>query len=317
MKAWGIESRQEGTVPKIFEVEKPLVGSGSVLVEVKGSSLNPADIKVMSGKDGAGFLHDSKFPILLGYDFAGMVAQTGAGVTGFAPGQEVYGFLPYAGSTRQGAFSQYVVAKAGEIALKPKSHSFAQAASLSTAACTALQGLRDHGKLKAGQKVFINGASGGVGSMAIQMAKIMGAEVWASASSKNLDYLKSLGADQALDYEATPVERISGAFDLVFDVASNAGFSRCAPKLAPGGVYVALLPSPLLIRGWLRSLFSSKSCRFVIAKSDPANLGLIAQWAEEGKLKPCLDATFSFGEIPQALGALKQKSPRGKIAVSF
>ena len=317
MKAWVIESRQTGVTPKILEVEKPVATAGMVLVEVKGSSLNPADLKVISGKDGASFLHDSKFPMRLGFDYAGMVAQTGPGVSEFTAGQEVFGFLPYAGSTKQGAFSQWVVVPAGETGLKPGSLSFAQAASFGTTACTALQALRDYGKIKRGQKVLVNGASGGVGSMAVQIAKILGAEVWAVASAKNLNYLKSLGADQAVDYQSTPIEQIPGTFDFIFDVASNAGFARCSKKLATGGVYAALLPSPLLITGWLRSLFSSKACKFVIAKSKKENLGTIAQWVEEGKLKPCVEASFTFEQIPQAVESFKKQSPRGKIAISF
>ena len=317
MKAWGIESRQAGVTPKLLEIEKPRAGAGTLLVEVKGSSLNPADLKVISGKDGASFLHDSKFPILLGFDYAGVVVETGQDVTGFKAGQEVYGFLPYAGSTRQGAFAQYVVVSAAELALKPGSISFAQAASLPTVACTALQGLRDQGKIKPGQRVFINGASGGVGSMAVQIAKILGAEVWASAGGKNLDYLKALGADHGVDYHATPIEQVPGSFDILFDVASNAGFARCSGKLVSGGVYIALLPSPLLIKGWLMSLFSSKACRFVIAKSKKENLEPIAQWVEEGRLKPCVESSFTFDQVPQAVEAMKKQSPRGKIAISL
>jgi len=317
MKSWAIESRQANVEPQLLEIEMPKAEAGSVLVEVKGSSLNPADLKVISGKDGASFLHDSKFPIRLGFDYAGVVSRIGADVSGFTVGQEVFGFLPYAGSTRQGAFSEYVAVPSAELALKPSSLSFAQSASLTTVGCTALQAFRDHGKLKPGQKVFINGASGGVGTMAVQIAKILGAEVWAAASAKNLDYLKTLGADQALDYQSTPVERVPGTFDIVFDIASNAGFARCSSKLNPAGVYIALLPSPLFITGWLRSLFSSKVCRFVIAKSKKENLELLAQWAAEGKLRSNVEASFNFNQVPEAVEALKKQSPRGKIAITF
>ena len=317
MKSWAIESRETDVIPKMMEVEKPQVAAGCVLVEVKGSSLNPADLKVISGKDGGGFLHAAKVPIRLGFDFAGVVVEIAPGVSGLTVGQEVYGFLPYSSSTRQGALSQYVAAPAAQVGPKPRSLSFEQTASLCTAATTALLGLRDKGKIKAGQKVLINGASGGVGSMAIQMAKHFGAEVWATSSAKNLEYVQQLGADHAVDYRSTSLESLSGPFDIVFDVASNAGYARGSKILAPGGTYITLLPTPALLLGWVSSLFSSKACRFVIAKSTREDLGLIAQWVEEGWLKPCVESVFSFNEVPEAIERLRKQSPRGKIALSF
>jgi len=232
-------------------------------------------------------------------------------------GQEVFGFLPYSTKNEQGAFSQYVTADSSELAEKPRTITFAAAAALATAGSTALQALRDKGEIRPGQKVLINGASGGVGSLAVQIGKKLGAEVWGICSTKNLDYIKQLGADQALDYRATKISDLPGKFDVVFDVASNYGFSQCARILSSRGIYISLFPTPAFIGGFIRSLFSAKTCRFLPVKSRTADLELITKWVDEKRLRPCADTLIPFSELPQALNLLSRHSPRGKIAISF
>ncbi|HVM33610.1 MAG TPA: NAD(P)-dependent alcohol dehydrogenase, partial [bacterium] len=297
--------------------QKPALRAGQVLVEVKGAAFNPADLKVISGKDGGPFLHAAQFPIQLGFDYAGVVAEVGAGETELLAGQAVYGFLAYSPKTTQGSFASYVAVSPEELYLKPQQLDFASAASLATAGVTALRALRDKGRLQAGQSVLINGAAGGVGSLAVQIAKILGARVTATAGGKNLDFVRSLGADQALDYRATPLGEYPGPFDIFLDAASASSFGAAAPLLKPGGIYVTLLPKPSLLVGWLASLFSSKACRFVITASQKADLALLAEWVEAGKLKATVEKTFRFEEVPAGLEELKKASPRGKFAVSF
>jgi NADPH:quinone reductase-like Zn-dependent oxidoreductase len=317
MKAWAVESRGEGIVPKLLEVQKPALQAGQVMVEVKGAAFNPADLKVISGKNGGSFLHAAKFPLQLGFDYAGVVTEVGAGETDLLAGQAVYGFLAYSSKTTQGTFAQYVSVSPEELYLKPAPLDFASAASIATSGVTALLALRDKGGLKAGQSVLINGAAGGVGSMAVQIAKILGAKVTATSSAKNLDFVGSLGADEVLDYHGTPVEKYPGPFDVFLDAASVSSFGAASKVLKPGGIYITLLPTPALLVGFISSLFSSKACRFVITSSKKADLALLAQWVEAGKLKPIVDKTFSFDQVPAGLSELKKASPRGKLVMSF
>jgi NADPH:quinone reductase-like Zn-dependent oxidoreductase len=156
-----------------------------------------------------------------------------------------------------------------------------------------------------------------VGSVAIQVAKIMGGEVWGLCSSKNVDYAKQLGADKVLNYQTTQLEAIPEKFDVVFDVACNSTFSISSKILTPQGHYFVLLPTPAFMIGFLQSLFSPKACRFLGVQSKKKDLDQITAWVEAGRLKPCVSSTLNFNEVPQAFDLLGQQSPRGKIAFSF
>ncbi len=165
--------------------------------------------------------------------------------------------------------------------------------------------------------MLINGAAGGVGSLAVQIAKILGAKVTATAGAKNLDFVRSLGADEVLDYRGTPVEKYPGPFDVFFDAASASSFGAASKTLKPGGIYITLLPTPALLVGFILSLFSSKACRFIMTASKKSDLALLSQWVEAGKLKPVVEKTFTFDEVPAGLEELRKASPRGKFAISF
>lgn len=315
MKAWFIEKRGTPSDLKQGEVQGPL---GEVKVRVRGAALNPADLKVLKGKDGGKFLHSNRFPIVLGYDFAGTTDVGGVET-------EVYGFLPYSTANSQGSLAEYVAVPASSIARKPKNVGFSEAASLATASLTALMALRDRGglgsgELASGAKVLIHGASGGVGSAAVQIAKILGAEVWATGSLEKHSFIRGLGADHVIDYKKVSLrdlkESHEGQMNLVFDVVSNSSFMECESLLADHGTYITLLPSPSLLVGVIKSLLSSKRARFVVVKSTKSNLERITQWVEEGKLKPTVEKTYSFSEMPQAFEALAAGRAKGKIAVS-
>ncbi len=177
-------------------------------------------------------------------------------------------------------------------------------------------GLKERGNLQSGQCVFINGASGGVGSYAIRIAKNIGAEVWATCSGKNIEYVKSLGADQVIDYSSINFKELSGKFDVFLDVAVRSSFGKASSVLSAKGTYVSLLPiSPGFAFGWLQSVFSSKSSRGVIVAPKPSELSMLANWLSEDKLKISIDSSFSLADATKALLALESKKAKGKIAI--
>lgn len=317
MRAYATDRYGDISDLTLRDVAKPSPQPHEVLVQIKAAAVNPADLKVLTHRDGGSFLHASSFPLILGYDFSGIVAEVGSAAAGRAVGDEVFGFLPYARSTRGGTFAEYVAVAADALGAKPKTLSHEQAAAAATATVTALQALRDKGKLAAGQSVLINGASGGVGSFAVQIAKNLGATVIATSSAAKLDYVKGLGATRVYDYKATAMSQIEERFEVVFDVASTSSFGACAPLLEPKGTYVALLPSPSLFLGMGRALFSSKHCAFVAVKPVAGDFAQIAAWFDGGKLTPALDTAYPLAELPKALERLRAGDVRGKLAITI
>src|SRR5690606_10490879 len=291
---------------------RPEPKAGQVLVRVRGAAFNPADRKVATGKDGGKFLHASKFPLILGYDFCGVVEKSNA--PQWEEGAAVYGFLPYSGKNRQGSFAEYLVAEADAIGARPTSIAPHEAASAATVGLTALQGLRDKGRLASGQQVLINGASGGVGSFAVQIAKREGATVTGTCSEKNIAFVESLGADTVIDYRKTAVRDVGQRFDIVFDAASTSSYGECAPIMNRGATYITLLPSLGFAMGWTRSLFSSRRVRFVVVKSVRDDLTQLARWIDAGDVDVNVDTTYPFAKVPEALAHLGG-SVRGKLAL--
>lgn len=299
----------------IGEIPAPKPGAGEILVRVRAAAVNPADVKVVTGELGSGFIHAMKFPMAVGFDFSGVVEQSGAGVTSRAAGDEVFGHLPYSRSTRQGSFAELVVVKPGSVGIKPPGVSFETAAAAATVGCTALQALRDKGRLKAGQRVLINGASGGVGSYAVQIARQLGAEVWGTASAAKADFVRGLGATEVIDYRATPLASLGETFDLVLDAASMSSFRETRHLIARGGAYVTLLPSASLLGGLLLSLFSSRRCTFVTVQSRAADLDQLGAWLAEGALDASVERTYPLSEVGDALAALQSGAVQGKLAI--
>jgi NADPH:quinone reductase-like Zn-dependent oxidoreductase len=302
---------------RIQEVARPVAAADELLIEVRAAAINPADLKVLEHRDGGSFLHAATFPLLLGYDFSGVVVARGAAVAGPAVGDEVYGFLPYARSNRSGSFAEYLAVAATSVGPKPAALSHAEAAAAATCAVTALQALRDKGRLRAGQAVLINGASGGVGSYAVQIAKRLGATVTATASAARLAYVEGLGADRVVDYRTTAIADLAARFDLVLDVAATSSFAACAPRLTSSGGYVSLLPSAGLVLGMARALFSSRRCGWVVVEAAAADLAQLARWFDDGTLKPIVDSIYPFAELPAALAKQRAGGVQGKIAITI
>ncbi len=316
MRAFASDKFGEIANLTLREIDKPTAAPGQIVVNVRAAAVNPADLKVLGHRDGGSFLHASKFPLVLGYDYSGVVTEVGASTSAYKVGDEVYGFLPYARSTTNGTYAEYVAVSEATAGPKPRKLSHEQAAAAATSAATALQALHK-AKLAAGQTVLINGASGGVGSYAVQIAKTLGATVIATASGGKVDYVKGLGADRVYDYKTTPLRAIEERFAVVFDVASTSTFGTCAPLLDRGGTYVALLPGPGLFLGIARSWFSSKRCTFIIVKPVAADFAQLATWFDEAKLEPILDASFPLAELPTALERQRIGDIRGKLAITI
>jgi NADPH:quinone reductase-like Zn-dependent oxidoreductase len=310
-------------VLKVEQVEKPIPNDNQVLVRVRAASVNPLDLTI-------------KGPLLLrplfglrkpketrlGVDYAGVVEAVGKNVTNFRAGDEVFG-----GKT--GAFAEYICVLADRaVVLKPANITFEQAAAVPVAAITALQGLRDKGRIRAGQKVLINGASGGVGTFAVQIAKSFGTEVTGVCSTRNVDLVRSIGADHVIDYTKEDFTRSEQRYDLIYDLVGNHSFSERRGILNPNGICVMAglggagwhegFASRLLgeLNGYLRSRFTSQKFIAYIAQFNKADMSILADLMQSGKVRPVIDRTFKFSETADALRYLETGHARGKVVVA-
>ena len=315
MKAWSIQ--QYGSIEdlQLLDHEPPVPNHDEILIAVKSAALNPADIKVLTGRDGGRFLHAKNFPLVLGFDYSGVVESVGSEIKSLQKGEEVFGFLPYSTKNRQGSLAEYVVVRPENVGLKPVGVSHEEAASASTVACTALQALRDRGKLSSGQRVLVNGASGGVGAYAVQMAKNAGAEVVGTASERNLDFVRSMGADHVVDYRAEPIGQLKGPFHIFLDASATSSYSECLSILQ--GTYVTLLPSLSLIAGMLQSLFSVNRCTFVGVRPRASDLNTIGKDLDAGRLKAPISRKYPMSEAPKAFQYLYEGDKPGKVVLSW
>ena len=306
-------------VLKLEEVEKPTPKDDEVLVKIHAASVNAYDWHFLTAdifliRLMAGGLLRPKNP-RLGGDIAGRVEAVGKNVQQFRPGDEVFGGIGH------GGFAEYAVATERRLALKPTNLSFEAAAAVPVAALTALQGLRDCGKIQAGQKVLINGAAGGVGTFAVQIAKAFGAEVTAVCSTRNMEQARTLGADQVIDYTKENFTQSGRQYDLIF--AANGYHSLAAYKraLTPKGMYVmaggkpAQLFQGMLLANWL-SEKDGRKLGGVAAKIDQKDLLTLKELLEAGKIVPAIDKRYPLNEVPEALRYLGTGHARGKIVIS-
>jgi NADPH:quinone reductase-like Zn-dependent oxidoreductase len=310
---------------KLQDVEKPTPDDDQLLVKVRAISVNPVDGHLTRGMWLARMMGGLRKPkdTTVGVDYSGVVEAVGKNVTSFKPGDEVFG-----GKT--GAFAQYVAVKADRaVVLKPVNVSFEQAGGVGVAGLTALQGLRDKGHLQAGQKVLINGASGGVGTFAVQIAKAMGAEVTGVCSTRNVDLVKSIGADRVIDYTKEDFTRGNQRYDVLFDNVQNHSYSERQRVLAEDGVCVL---AGIGGAGWhpetagriarsfvtpLRSKFGTQRFTFFIAQFNHNDLAYLADLMQSGKLTPVIDRTYkSLSEVPDALRYLEEGHARGKVIIN-
>jgi NADPH:quinone reductase-like Zn-dependent oxidoreductase len=305
-------------VLQLRDIDMPTPGEGEVLVRVHAASVNISDYYGVTGLGRllGGGIRRPKDP-KCGGDVAGTVESVGANVTRFRPGDEVFG-------TGLGSFAEYTVAKENRLALKPANVSFEEAAAVPVAGLTALQCLRDKGRVQDGQDVAVNGASGGVGTFAVQIAKYYGAKVTGVCSTRNVDQARSLGADSVVDYTKEDFTRDGRSYDLICDIAGNRSISDYKRALKPGGTcrIIGFTGNPLLglaklsILGRLRSMTGNKTIKFMgVAKINAEDLGFMAELLTTGKVKPVIEAHYPLGETAKALQYIGLKHTRGKVVI--
>jgi NADPH:quinone reductase-like Zn-dependent oxidoreductase len=310
-------------VLKLADIEKPTPADNEVLVKVRAAAVNPLDWHYMRGKpyimrSEAG-LGAPKNP-RLGVDFAGTVEAVGKDVKRFKPGDEVFG-------GKYGAFAEYVsVREDRALVLKPANVTFEQAASVPIAAVTALQALRDKGRVQPGQKVLINGASGGVGTFAVQLAKSFGAEVTGVCSTRNVDMVRSLGADHVIDYTKEDFTKSDQRYDLILDNVGNHSLLESRHALTANGVFVIIGgPSEgnwigamtIPIKAFLLSPFVSQEFVFLLADLTQEDLTILGDLMQTGKVTPVIDRRYSLSEVPAAIGYLEEGHARGKVVIGL
>ena len=307
-------------VLELREIDKPDPGDDEVLIRVRAAAVNPADLYGVTGTPYVARIFSGlRKPKSnsVGADIAGTVEAVGKNITQFRAGDEVFG--------RSGAFAEYVcISKA--VAPKPANLTFEQAAAVPLAAITALQGLRDKGQLQPGQHVLINGASGGVGTFAVQIAKALGAEVTGVCSTRNVDLVRSLGADHVIDYTKADFTRSDRRYDLLLDVAGSRSWRACRRVLKPQATLVIVgapkasrLLGPLghIVSVRLAALRSSRTVVFFIAKLNKADLEVLRELLEAGKVTPVVDKRYELSETADAFRYLGDGHARGKIVVTL
>jgi len=316
MKAIVQNAYGSAAVLSLAEVAQPAVKENEVLVRVKAASLNAGDVFTLRGSPWltrlmVGFPRPKNH--ILGWDMAGIVEAVGSSVTQFRPGDEVY-------ASCSGTLAEYVGVAEEKLALKPANLTFEQAAAVPTAAITALIGLRDAGKLRAGQKVLINGASGGVGTFAVQIAKALGAEVTGVCSTRNVEMVRSLGADHVIDYTREDFTKNSQRYDLILDNVASRSFADLRRTLTPQG---KIIPNSghggmgYVFKAYLLSLIMRQHGSMYLATPSGKDLLVLRELCETGKLKPVIDQTYPLRDTPAAFRYLEKEHARGKVVITI
>ncbi|MFC5745745.1 NAD(P)-dependent alcohol dehydrogenase [Actinomadura rugatobispora] len=326
MKAWSWDRYGSPDVLTLKDVDEPAIARDEVLVRVRAASVNPydwrhaaADPKLVRLSMG---LRRPKPGLVLGADLAGVVERVGDEVTGLRHGDEVFG------EVRLGSFAETVAVPQDRLAVKPARLTFEQAASVSMAAHTALQGLRDVGEISAGQRVLVNGASGGIGTFAVQLAKTFGAEVTGVCSTRNIELVRSLGADDVVDYTREDFTERRGRYDLLLDIVGDRSLVALRRPLTSRGTLVIvggiasargslLGPAAQILRGALANPFVRQRIASVAWKPNSTDLRLLADLMDREQITPVIDRTYPFAEIPDALRYLERGRARGKVAITF
>ena len=323
MRAIVYEKYGPPEVLQLKNVEKPTPKKDEVLVSVQAASLNAGDWHALRGTP---FLQrlESGFPYpkvkILGADVAGIVEAVGENVTQFQPGDEIYGDLYWCGF---GAFADYVTIHERSVSLKPTNLTFEEAATVPQAAFTALHALRDQGQVQPGQKVLVNGASGGVGTFAVQIAKAFGADVTGVCSTHNLEIVRSIGAGQVIDYTQEDFTQNDQCYDLIIDIAANHSLTDLKRILNPQGICVVVGFSTLvhmigvtLFGPWM-SRNGTKKIGMLMPKEDETDLTVMKEMIEVGKVVPIIDRQYAFDDVPEAIRYLEEGHARGKVVISM
>ena len=313
MKAAVINEFGPPEVLKIDEIQSPVPRAHEVLIKVHATSINPIDWKTRKGN--LKFILGSNFPIVLGYDAAGTVVLTGSKVTKFKKGDQVYGRLD---RKFGGALAEYAVGSENVFSHKPPTLSWEQAAAVPLAALTALQGLRDKGEIKKGQKILINGASGGVGHFALQIARYFETETTAVCSSRHQNMMKDLGPHRWIDYTKEDFKTKKDKYDIIFDTVGTETYLSCRHLLNPGGIYVNTLPRPKILYHRMISLFSQgKKVKTFLMKAEGTDLDFINQLIRENKFKIYVDKIFPLEQVSEAHKYSQTGKAEGKVVVKI
>jgi NADPH:quinone reductase-like Zn-dependent oxidoreductase len=323
MKAIVYHNYGSPDVLKCEDIEKPTAGDDEVLIKVRAASVNPLDCHFMRGKPYfVRILAGLRKPKVtrLGVDVAGQVEAVGRNVTRFKPGDEVFGAC-------RGAFAEYACASELALVMKPDNVTFEQAASVPVAAFTALQGLRDKGQIQPGQKVLINGAAGGVGTFAVQIAKSFGANVTGVCSTRNVDMVRSIGADLVIDYTQEDFTQSGQRYDLILDSVGNHSLLACRRVLTRKGIYIAVggpsgpwMIGPLIsaITAPVLSRFVSQNLVMFLARpSKEADRASVRELMDAGKLRPVIDRSYTLSEVPEAIRYLEEGHAQGKVVITL
>jgi len=308
-------------VLRLDDLPDPVVGDDDLLVRVRAAGVNAADWHLVTGAPyimrGTGFPLRRPKDIVPGWDVAGEVEAVGGDVTGFRPGDEVFGWC-------RGGFAEYVSAPADSFVAKPEGVTSEQAAAVPVAAITALQALRDGGQVRPGQQVLITGASGGVGTFAVQIAKSLGAEVTAVCSTRNMQMVRSIGADHVIDYTRDDFTRAGIGYDVIVDIAGLPSLTGCRRSLASDGILVMITgdggpwlgPLPRMAAAAARFALGSRRFRLVSAKPTPEDLAVLADLVATGTITPVVDRTYQLTETPEAVRYVEEGHTRGKVVVT-
>ncbi len=321
MKAFVRHAYGAPDVLRLEKIEKPVPKDDELLVRVRAASVNPLDWHRMRGEPFIGRLEmglGAPSVARMGVDFAGTVESVGRNVTRLKPGDDVFG-------GRTGAFAEYVtVPQDRGVALKPTNATFEQAAAVTIAAITALQGLRDKAKVQPGQRVLINGASGGVGTFAVQIAKAFGAHVTGVCSGRNAELVRSIGADQVIDYTKQDFTKSGERWDVILDNVGNHSLSECRRALTPNGRYVMvggpsgrwLDPLPRLFKLLVMSRFVSQGMGTLLAEINQRDLTVLRDWMQAGKVTPVIDRRYPLSQLPDAVRYVEGGHARGKVVIT-
>ena len=318
MKAILIRQFGPPGIMKLEEIEKPVITSDRVLVRVRYSSVNPVDWKIRNGS--LRLISGSRFPMMLGFDIAGEAVETGSSVTRFKKGDRVFGMLDF---THRGAYAEYAAAREDGLALIPENLDLREAAAVPLAALTAYQAIHYKGRIKSGMNVLINGASGGVGSFAVQIAKAAGAIVSGVCSTHTMQFARQLGAHTIIDYTRQDFAHLPDTYDIIFDAVAKRTFFEVRKNLKVGGCYVTTLPNkPADILSFFLtfpvSFFGfSKRSTFISVQPKGSDLHSLSLLVKEGKLRPFIDREYPLEEINEAHAYSETGHARGKIVIKI
>lgn len=332
MKAFQFEKYVKDAELKLTERAVPVVGVSDVLIEIHAAGVNVVDAKIMHGDFKA--INPQTLPLIMGHDLAGVVTAIGTGVTKFSVGDGVYASPR---QSRIGTFAEYIAVDESDVTLKPKNLSMVEAASLPLVALTAWQALVERANLKAGQKVFIQAGSGGVGTIAIQLAKHLGVTVATTTGARNIELVKQLGADVVIDYKTTDFEDVLEGYDVVLHSQDSGTLEKSLRILKPGGTIVSIsgppdvafaknagLPLPLQLAMKALSFKAKKQAKklgvhysFLLMRAHGAQLNELTRLAEAGVIKPVIDTVYPFSETPNALAQVEAGRSTGKVVIAI